>query len=65
MFTLEDLEDKNVKNYAFQNHIGNYFNFLNKVVEKVLIKKKLKNDGLDVLYIPLWYHFSKAYNIEK
>lgn len=53
MFTLEDLEDKNVKNYAFQNHIGNYFNFLNKVVEKVLIKKKLKNDGLDVLYIPL------------
>ena len=39
MFTFEDLEDKNVKNYTFQIHIGNYFNFLNKVVEKLLIKK--------------------------
>ena len=47
MFTLEDLEDKNVKNYAFQNHIGNYFNFLNNVVEKVLIKKKINKKMMD------------------
>ena len=30
---------ENVKNYTFQIHIENYFNFLNKVVEKLLIKK--------------------------